>query len=283
MLPILAQLEGAPAQNLIDKIARTQLSHILLIVAVLTLIRVALYPKLTKTPKHLRSGSYVYARFGNEFADAIIYAAVVVFMALRPFAVQTFTIPTGSMLETLQINDYVVLDKSIYRRSDPQFGDIVVFKAPEVSLLHGQTEMDYIKRCRGVPGDLIEIKGGVLHRNGQKVEEPFVRYLNGATTMSHDFKLVEKDGKIVPVLMSGGIANGQRGLTADPFLAQSAEDSNDLIKRPAAKIPPGYYLFMGDNREESYDGRSWGLVKRDEIIGKSVAIWFPIARWRTTN
>lgn len=283
MLPVIAQLDQNQVRSTIDTLARTPLSQILILVTALTVLRFALAPYLAKTPIHKRSGGFAIGRFFNEFSDAIIYAAVVVFMLVRPFAVQTFTIPTGSMEDTLLVNDFVVLDKSIYRRSDPKVGDIVVFKAPPASRRAGEGELDFIKRCQGVPGDVVEIKDGILYRNGERVDEKYVKFATGWNRMVRDFKIVEKDGKFIPVYIEGGIANGNSTFTASEFVAQTFEESQELLRLPAAKIPPNHYLFMGDNREGSYDGRSWGLVHRDAIIGKSWVIWWPMSRWRVTQ
>ena len=60
-------------------------------------------------------------------------------------------------------------------------------------------------------------------------------------------------------------------------------NSSKLIQAPAEKVPPGYYLMMGDNRNGSFDSRGWGLVPRDAIVGRSEAIWLPMSRWRATR
>jgi signal peptidase I len=278
--------------DFVDKVARTPLSQVVYFVAVCTAVRLALYPFLSRKSPHQRGGGYAAARILNETLDAIVYAGVFVFLLIRPFGIQAFKIPTGSMLQTLQINDFIVANKAIYRYTDPKFGDIVVFKPPKRGLLPGTTgDVDYIKRCIGTPGDLIEIKAGVLYRNGQAVNEPYVAYLDGIghsipeedrPFQLRDFRLVEYEGRFWPLTIQGEMANADL-TTAEEFRSRSSEHMAELLALPPAKVPPGHYLMMGDNRFNSFDGRGWGLVPRDDIIGRSEFVWFPPSRWGATR
>jgi signal peptidase I len=279
----------------IDKAARTSLGTVLIFALVLTAIRFAVFFYLEKTPKHKRTGAYSGARVVNELSDALIYAAIVVFMLVRPFAIQTFWIPSGSMIDTLHLNDYIVANKFVYRVSEPVAGDIVVFSPPESSQQHGQPIVeDYIKRLIGVPGDLIEIRDRVMYRNGVAVSEPHVVFTDFSREKVlpkdmwkdadyDDFKLIDVDGVAVPILLS---PSGDAHLGANhPGLADLDHSTNLISQALSAdpiKIPDGYFLFMGDNRNGSWDGRSWGLVERDSIIGRAECIWFPFSRWTRT-
>lgn len=98
--------------------------------------------------------------------DSIIVAFVIA-MIIRAFFVQAFKIPSGSMLETLQIGDHILVNKISYLIDTPKVGDIVVFEFP---LDPGK---DFIKRVVGTPGDTLKIVDKVLYRNGEKVDEPF--------------------------------------------------------------------------------------------------------------
>lgn len=253
-------------------------------VAVCTVVRLIIAPYLHKTPPHLRSGGYSLARFFNEVMDAIVYAGVFVFLLIRPFFIQTFTIPSGSMLETLQISDYIVANKGIYRYSDPKVGDIVVFRPPVHAVNPDQLEnpsevkVDFIKRLIGGPGDLIEIKGEKLFRNGQFVDEPYV-----SSKPLTPWKLVNYKGEYWPVAILNETANTD--FVVDKFRLGMDQNSvmKDLLDAPAAAIPKDHYLFMGDNRAGSSDGRSWGLIHRSAIIGRAEVIWFPISRWRRVH
>jgi signal peptidase I len=279
---LLAQGQHQPsgALALVDKLARAPLSTVLAVVAACTVVRLALAPYLARVEPHRRTGFFSGVRLFNELLDAIVYAGVVVFMLIRPFAIQTFFIPTGSMLETLQIQDFIVANKFVYRIGEPKHGDIIVFKPPAYGLLPGQGDSDYIKRCIGLPGDLIEIIDGVLYRNGEKVPEPYVTHHDPTS-----FKLVEHKGRIYPVRYAAGHANSGPvwSESAREFAATSREEELELLNAPPVRIPEGYFLPMGDNRAGSFDGRFWGLVPRKSLIGRSEIIWLPVSRWRITR
>lgn len=295
----------------IDRLARAPISKILVFAAVGTIVRLLLYKTVMDTPQHKRFGFYKFAQGVNEFADALVYSAVVVFMLVRPFGIQTFVIPSGSMIDTLRLSDYIVANKWVYRVSEPQYGDIVVFKPPQEGLVPPATseETDYIKRLIGRPGDLIEYKNKVLYRNGVALTEPYVDYTYSdpgteytPQAMTHvlpkedwdgvqlaDFKIVMFDGKPWPVQTYGDYTNTpspefapmkQPVSTAPAYRAEDADLQKKLHDAPPAKIPEGYYLFMGDNRNGSYDGRAWGLVPKDAIVGKAWFIWMPLSRFR---
>lgn len=276
----------------IDKVARTSLSKIVIFALVLTAIRLVLWPTIKNTPTHLRTGFYNFARWTNEICDALVYAAVVVFMLVRPFGIQTFHIPTGSMLETLHERDFIVANKLVYRYTDPKVGDIVVFHPPKEAFANGDQETDYIKRLVGAPGDIVEMKDMILYRNGTAVEEPYLFYSGGGDGRTagyvglpkdqwptlidriQDFKLVEVNGQFVPLVYKEGIANDRYWGTKPAY---QSPDSSSWISLPAAKIPSGFYLFMGDHRNGSSDGRFWGLVPRKNIIGRSEVVMFPFS------
>ncbi len=283
--------------GIIDKVARTQLSVVVMFMAVCTVIRLAAHFILLKpVPVYLRGGGHRLGTIINEITDAIIYAGIFVFLVIRPFVIQTFVIPSGSMVKTLLVHDYIVANKMIYRYSEPQHGDIIVFKPPQAAVGDGDRDAtDFIKRLIGMPGDTIEVKNNILYRNGQKVEEPykfFSRSLDskGATfeeltpegidaVMWPDFKLVEYNGKPFPVNVSGMMVN-DKGMFAPQYQATSLDEAAKLRSLPPMKIPPGYYFMMGDNRFGSLDSRFWGLIQRDDIIGRAECIWFPFNRWR---
>ena len=276
MFWLLAQAPHDVQPNLVDKIARTPLSQVVLFVALCTIIRLTVFPKLVKTEPHLRSGSYVAAKFLNEAMDAIIYAGAFVFLLIRPFCIQAFQIPSESMEKTLLVGDYIVANKAIYRYSDPQPGDIIVFKPPRRALGPDE-DKDYIKRCIGVPGMIVEVKNGVVYRNNQPIDEP---YINEKPQL--DYKLVSYHGQYWPVQYTADACN-QPSMVNDEFVALGPDMEQELRSLPPVAIPPGHYLMMGDNRNRSSDGRFWGLVPRSEIIGRAEFIWLPLNRWRITR
>lgn len=290
MLQFLAQHEVSSTAETIDRLARTPLSQIMIIVTVVTVLRLALAPYLRKVPKHKRVGMYTIAKIANEFMDAIVYAGVFVFLVIRPFGVQAFRIPSESMIDTLLVNDFIVANKAIYRYSDPKAGDIVVFRPPIYACqpwqidTDGTVKIDFIKRCVGVPGDVVEIRNGSLFRNGKEINEPYLK-----AKPDWDFKLVDVKSVIQnnpskqnlwPLAIEGDLVNLPNARVAEPFELDDTVLMNRIRELPAATIPPGHYLMMGDNRPGSFDGRSWGLVTREDIIGRAELIWFPLARWR---
>lgn len=108
----------------------------------------------------------------REIIDSIIVAFVIAIF-IRTFFLGVYTIPTGSMLDTLQIGDFILVNKLAYKFSKPKHDDIVVFEFPL------NPKVDYIKRVIGVPGDVIEIKDKVVYRNGEKLEPTYTRFVEG--------------------------------------------------------------------------------------------------------
>lgn len=315
-----SQPSGGFAET-IDNLARTPLSQVVLFVGICTVLRVAIFPYLRKTPAHQRHGPYPVAKFVNEVFDAVIYAGVFVFMVIRPFAVQTFQIPSGSMIPTLLVNDFIVANKAVYRYSDPKPGDIVVFRPPAYACTpsqldeSGEAKVDFIKRCQGVGGELIEIKEDRLFRNGSPDPDANKHFTgmdhnsaDGVTTSGPmpDFKLVlyngptyrNWNGRVIPVVtMPGGDPNRDPSYTSYEFAVGAASHDGGFVrefnrdlsveeqqvidylrKAPPAKIPDGMFLMIGDNRNGSFDGRAWGLISRDDVVGRSEAIWLPLRR-----
>jgi signal peptidase I len=116
-----------------------------------------------------------------EYLEALAVALVLAFV-IRTFVVQAFKIPSGSMLDTLLIGDHLLVNKFLYGTripftdkvilpiEEPADGDVIVFEFPE------DTSKDFIKRIIGAPGDVLEMKDKVVYRNGQKLDEPYVKH-----------------------------------------------------------------------------------------------------------
>ena len=302
------QQNGDGYRQLIDTAARTPLSQVVMFVAVLTLVRLALSPYISKTPAHKRFGFYSVARFFNEVIDAVVYAGVFVFMIIRPFGVQAFLIPSGSMWPTLYVNDFIVANKAIYRYTDPKLNDIVVFRPPvEATIDHpdqvdteGHVKVDFIKRCVGTPGDVVELRAGVLYRNGVKAVDPYRHYSTASdpaqtifaeipsAEVDHmpmaSFKWVQWHGALIPLNYTATEANAGKQASDGSyfvhpkFIIPEILEQRKAMALPAQPIPPGFYMMMGDNRNNSFDSRGWGLVPRASIIGRSEFIWLPLQR-----
>lgn len=169
----------------------------------------------------------------REYAETILICVVFVIFT-RAFVFQQSKIPSGSMMDTLLIGDYIMVNRFVYSQSsfdwekkllpvrELRHGDVVVFKQPN------EPEIDYIKRLIGLPGDYIEIRDGLVYRNGEPLEEPYVRddYRRGVPDMG-------------PV-----------------------------------RVREDHYFVMGDHRNASYDSREWGQVPRDLIKGRALLIWY---------
>jgi signal peptidase I len=106
-----------------------------------------------------------------EFVDSGLVAALLVFCLLRPFVIQAFFIPSGSMMPTLQTGDRILVNKFVFFFRDPEPGDIVVFNAPPAA---SPVDRDFIKRIVGAPGDEICVKDGALYRNGERLAENYI-------------------------------------------------------------------------------------------------------------
>lgn len=197
-----------------------------------------------------------------EYVDAAVVAVILVFCILRPFVVQAFYIPSGSMLETLQINDRILVNKFIYFFRDPKPGEVVVFDAPEQA--SPNEKRDFIKRVVGVGGDTIAIRDHHLYRNGRLVDEPYLRE---------------------PM---NDVVWPEPGVTK--VLLRPHTPAVELVQNGVLHIPPGYLMVCGDNRNDSNDSRRWeaadtdGILRhcpflpRDGVLGKAMCIFFPPQR-----
>ena len=113
----------------------------------------------------------------GEVLESFIIAVVVVFLVVRPFMVQAFYIPSESMTPTLVENDRILVSKMSYRLGKPGRAEVVVFRAPKEALsepLDGE-EKDFVKRIVGLPGDTVEIHGGITYVNGKPMKEPYTK------------------------------------------------------------------------------------------------------------
>jgi len=211
------------------------------------------------------------SKAGNEFLEwgKSLAIAIVLFLVIRTFLVQAYTIPSGSMEDTLLVGDYLMANNAIYGAQipftkirvpairEPQFGDVVVFRPA-----YNDPVIDVVKRVVGEPGDTVQMIDRVLHRNGVPLDEPYVEpnYLPDEP------------------LPRSGMAGFQWHLQhlpagVDPEGYHPTRDSwGPLV------IPEGEYLLLGDNRDQSLDSRYVGFIPREVIRGKAMFICFSIDR-----
>ncbi|BAZ32268.1 signal peptidase I [Cylindrospermum sp. NIES-4074] len=175
-----------------------------------------------------------------------IVLSIVLALGIRTFVAEARWIPSGSMEPTLHGTpnqweaDKIIVDKLKYKFADPQRGDIVVF-SPTAELQKEQYQDAFIKRVIGLPGDKVELKDGKVYINNQPLPEE--KYLSA------------QQRTLVEVCTSG---------QQPPFLFKPQT------------IPPNSYLVLGDNRNSSYDSRCWGVVPRQNIIGRAVVRFWPL-------
>lgn len=189
-----------------------------------------------------------------EYFEAL-FIAIILALFIRSFIVQAFTIPSGSMLQTLQVGDFLLVNKFTYgirfpftvketkpeaasmwarynvvlgpemvHIGDPKRRDIVVFEFPRDPSVH------YIKRVIGIPGDTIEVRDKQVYVNGERQVEPYVQHVRSMPGEGDNFGPVT--------------------------------------------VPEGKYFCMGDNRDESFDSRFWGFVDRSAIVGKAFILYW---------
>ena len=221
-----------------------------------------------------------------DYARSFFPVALVV-LALRSFVFEPFRIPSDSMMPTLLDGDFIIVNKYAYglrlpvlnrkivATGEPQRGDVVVFRYP----LDPST--NFIKRLVGLPGDHVEVRDNRIVINGKPVSFSLDgKYDDGCyVNMSeareqlggHDHQAIFCPVAIdrAPVL-PGCNRSGLRGYVCGD------EDAPGFLRTSAwsGEVPPGQYLMMGDNRDNSDDGRSWGFVPEENLVGKATRIWF---------
>ena len=189
-----------------------------------------------------------------EWAKSIAIA-VVLFLFLRTFIVQTFVITSGSMEDTLLVGDMLVVNRAaigtrvpgtslrIPGYSDPERGDVLVFDPP-----HEET-LKLIKRLVGMPGDTIQMRNRTFYLNGEAQDEPYVRHTSDPDE-AHPWMDWQRDHLV------GDVDPGAYAPTRDNW--------GPLV------IPPDRYFMLGDNREQSLDSRYWGLLEGWRLEGRAV-------------
>lgn len=200
-------------------------------------------------------------RLFNELLDSGIIAVALVFFLIRPFILQAFYIPSGSMYPTLKEGDKVLAAKYTYHVREPRGGDIIVFHAPREALeMHNDRydplhPTDYVKRVVGVPGDRIRIVNGVgVYVNEKLLKEPYV-----AAMPDYTYPVTE-NGDLTPL----------DSAVRDKLLPH--------IKNWELVVPKGSLFVLGDNRTMSLDSHRWGLLARKAVVGKVVCIFWPPKR-----
>lgn len=188
-------------------------------------------------------------------------------LLIRSFLLEPFRIPTGSLEPTLDIGDFIVVNKFLYGLrlpmsylkilpiEEPKRGDIVVFHHPLQSV-------DYIKRVIGLPGDRISYINKMLYINGRPATQTFLRNTVEENAEGIETPVIEKEENLEGVRHRIFVRN-----EPDHLLDPSLQNEASWV------VPKGQYFMMGDNRDDSYDSRYWGFVPEDHLKGKAVMIW----------
>lgn len=182
----------------------------------------------------------------REYLEAILIALLFLKFA-NTFFLQTFYIPSGSMEDTLLVGDRLFVNRFVYGASvseleedllplaDIRRGDVVIFRSPE------DPTQDLVKRCIGLPGDVIEVRDKNLLVNGERLDD--------------EGYVVHKDSRLVPAIQS------------------LPEDLRKRDQFEPVTVPEGEYFCMGDNRDYSYDSRFWGTVPAKYVKGRAFMLY----------
>lgn len=194
------------------------------------------------------------------------FPVLLLVLVLRSFLFEPFQIPSESMVPTLEVGDFILVNKHTYGIrlpvirtkvldiKQPKRGDVMVFFPPH-------KKQYFIKRVIGLPGDKIEIKNTVLYVNGQEQSQEAVGQVWGRHSRGSSLYNVKNESL-------GDNTHAVR------FLAQPVPRPNVSLV-----VPDGEYFMMGDNRDNSGDSRSWGTVPEGNIVGKAVVVWMHWEGW----
>lgn len=190
-----------------------------------------------------------------------LFPVIVIVLVLRSFIAEPFRIPSSSMMPTVLIGDFILVNKFSYglrlpvnyaeviNTGRPDRGDVVVFRFPP------DPSQNYIKRVVGLPGDEVVYRGKVIFINGEAVAQV-------------------PDGRYV------GSGSGREMTGAQVFREQLGEQGHDVLKLDFRQsderrwvVPEGEYFVMGDNRDNSEDSRAWGFVPEDNLVGRAFMVW----------
>lgn len=288
--------------SITERLANLSIPQVLIIVAVLLIARFLLLRQRAPIAKSI-----------GEMAESLAIAMVLVFLIIRPFFIQAFFIPSESMEPGLLTHDHIMVNKLIYRIGQPKRGDVIVFKSPPEAM---KNEADFIKRVIAIPGDTVRITPGYIMINDSRYDHKDIKDLIGTDELNTRIKLeknhVVANGKSytpAEVAAAAGEPNAKVKIVpgqvyindkpiAEKYTAEDPDQPYPLMNVPVppdkwiavenkgkqqiqlVKIPKGKLLVMGDNRNNSFDARFWGLLDRSRVEGKAMFIFWPIGRIR---
>lgn len=196
-----------------------------------------------------------------EWIRSIIFA-LVVWLVIRTFLFEAFRIPSESMEDTLLVGDFLFVNKAIYgaevplfhwhmpKYREPERGDLVIFDSVE------EEDLKVVKRVIGMAGDTLEMRARVIHRNGVALDEPFAHYVDVPIPDDPDRRLKIREWQL------GHLARDTAGYWPD------RDNWGPIV------VPHDSLFVMGDNRDESWDGRYWGFLPRLNVRGTPLFIYY---------
>ena len=202
-----------------------------------------------------------------EYARSF-FPVLLLVLIFRSFLFEPFKIPSKSMVPTLLVGDFIVVNKYIYGLrlpvlntkivpvSEPERGEVVVFRKPN------EEHINMIKRVVGLPGDTVTVRNKQLYINGE------------AVPTEHKGRYRTSDNKC-----------DRPRLGIDRYQEMLGEHGHDIlldtrhgnrVREGSWQVPEGHYFMMGDNRDDSLDSRAWGFVPEDHLVGRAAMIWLNI-------
>ena len=207
---------------------------------------------------------------------ASFFPVILIVFVVRSFVVEPFKIPSGSMVPTLLVGDFILVNKYEYGLRLPivntkvtdgkplSRGDVVVFRYPK------DESVDYIKRVIGLPGDTVAYEDKKLTINGKPVPEtPLPDYFDDERIGYAKQFVEDLDGRKNAILNNPQVPPFVVGADDFPY----RDNCNYNAQGVTCKVPPGHYFMMGDNRDNSADSRYWGFVPDQNIVGRAFFIW----------
>ncbi len=234
----------------------------------------------------------------REYFESLVVTAVMALFGMT-FVVQAVKVPTGSMQNTILIGDHLLVNKFIFApgptlpflpQREIRRGDIIVFKYP--GRFPGEQfatkrlsdaepfKTNYVKRVIGLPGDHVEVRGTDVYINGQLLPENKVPAINPPN--NEDDKPDNGDERGAPLKDERGtpltdahtpVPTGESEYNAY-WAPDSLREQSRVVSGEKFDVPEGHYFCMGDNRDNSEDGRYWGYVRRDLVIGRAMFVYW---------
>lgn len=200
-----------------------------------------------------------------EYARSF-FPIILLVLVIRSFIAEPFRIPSSSMLPTLHVGDFILVNKfaygirlpvintKVFKNGEPERGDVIVFRYPKREEEKDKPDVDYIKRVVGLPGDRVGYFNKTIYINGKPVAQ---------TNLEKTTDLI-------------GLAKTSAKLRQE----QLGKHEHQILVDPAIRlvegetiVPEGHYFVMGDNRDNSNDSRFWGTVPEENLVGKAFFIW----------